>query len=517
MRIYSSIHSLCSSVAYKIEPFEVSIKGKMTLEQLQSYFTDLLWPVGFGGVLWGHITKDLIGLKKATSIEDKVYYIDHIIDLEHNTGNVFDKNMQLNNMIRRIIQMKSSNNFIQQSINYVYPEIKEFYKKYFYLGRYSAATNINWNQDDHDFTNKQTYDLTFSDLCSFYFIESLPGVAYVEAEKDPELRKIKLFICDKIANAFIKYLNREVHAERATTVDPVAIPGQPVSPELFSLLQKKDIKPELFTVKTSNEIKKPKSKEEAIANLNSRLSKDIAYNYMNSVEKEYLINIIYLIEHGEIEYIFQNNFLADNLTGLITSLRKDDLEYAFYNIYKYLIKNNLLWKYENRISEYYRSNPPEKYLRVKGETRDYNHVKAINDVISKKLPLSDFLGMKNIEFSKQELESVVSSIILNDRINFNNLVLFYYSEFGSRELNTNALTTMFEIIVDRIFKDNPDNLFSFNIINLDYLETHPIVGIYIKKYVKHRLSLNPNLRLKDMLDVFTEDQLYKIDQFLRKK
>lgn len=503
--------------------FPVEIKSKMTLEQLKSYFNDLLWPTAFGGPLWGQVVSDLIGLKKSTSIEDKIYYIDHIIDLEHNTGNIFDKNAHLHRIISQIISMKSGSNFIKDVIYYVYPEIKDFYKKYFYISRYSAKDNFNDFQrimnkyDEQDYPNKKKYDLSFTDLCSYYFLESLTGFAYSESKKDPELNKIKSFIYSKIANVFIDYLTTEVYAEQKTTLVPYALPGQAVSPELFSIIKKKDIHPELFTIKTSETIEKPKSIDQAIKNLNSKLSKDIASQYMASIEKEYLININYLVDNGKTEYAFSNEFLKDDLVDLISKFGQETVENIFYKMYNYLESNKLLKKYEDKIDLAYTYNPPEKFLTVSTDDRDFNHVKAVNDILSRRIPLSVFLTFRNIEFSKEELESIVKEVVLNDQVNFNNLSLFFYADYSPNQYNINALKTMFEIIVDKVYQINPENVFKLNIINLNYLGLFPIVGNYVRKYIKYRKSLKQDLRLIDMRDVFTDEQLYKINDFLYNK
>jgi len=49
------------------------------------------WSDDYGGPAWGQIVQGWQKLNKASSYEDKVVYIDHVFDLQHNTDSVFNK------------------------------------------------------------------------------------------------------------------------------------------------------------------------------------------------------------------------------------------------------------------------------------------------------------------------------------------------------------------------------------------------------------------------------------------
>lgn len=49
------------------------------------------WDVGYGGKPWAQITEGWMRLQRAKTQEDQIVAIDHIYDLQHNSGSVFDK------------------------------------------------------------------------------------------------------------------------------------------------------------------------------------------------------------------------------------------------------------------------------------------------------------------------------------------------------------------------------------------------------------------------------------------
>lgn len=54
-------------------------------------FNDLEWYEGYGGKAWSKITDAWLKLYKAENLDDISVWIDHIYDLQHNTGTVFNK------------------------------------------------------------------------------------------------------------------------------------------------------------------------------------------------------------------------------------------------------------------------------------------------------------------------------------------------------------------------------------------------------------------------------------------
>lgn len=54
-------------------------------------FTNFCWESQFGGKPWADVTKAWLKLYYAQTFGDKLVAIDHIFDLEHNNGTIFDK------------------------------------------------------------------------------------------------------------------------------------------------------------------------------------------------------------------------------------------------------------------------------------------------------------------------------------------------------------------------------------------------------------------------------------------
>ena len=70
-------------------------KSKMSIPEVidvgQTLFPLKIWYQDYGGMSWFNITSALERLYKAKSDSDKVLALDHILDLEHNTGSIFTK------------------------------------------------------------------------------------------------------------------------------------------------------------------------------------------------------------------------------------------------------------------------------------------------------------------------------------------------------------------------------------------------------------------------------------------
>lgn len=67
------------------------ISWKEFAEIAQDAFVELEWAGSFGGQPWSNIAKGFLSLYNASNIKDKMVYVDHIYDLQHNTGSVFTK------------------------------------------------------------------------------------------------------------------------------------------------------------------------------------------------------------------------------------------------------------------------------------------------------------------------------------------------------------------------------------------------------------------------------------------
>ena len=54
-------------------------------------FNEVRWAVDYGGASWANGTRALIDSKLVKSIEDKVFWVDRVLDLYHNNGHMLDK------------------------------------------------------------------------------------------------------------------------------------------------------------------------------------------------------------------------------------------------------------------------------------------------------------------------------------------------------------------------------------------------------------------------------------------
>jgi len=61
----------------------------LTLEQLAQIYNEGRWEKNYGGKPWGHITESLIQLINTTDTNQLITIIDHINDIQHNTGLMF--------------------------------------------------------------------------------------------------------------------------------------------------------------------------------------------------------------------------------------------------------------------------------------------------------------------------------------------------------------------------------------------------------------------------------------------
>jgi len=74
------------NIAIKYTPYEVVKYAKYF------YTADIdAWSPNYGGLAWGNICDAWFSLYNAKSINDIAVYIDHIYDIQHNTGTIFSK------------------------------------------------------------------------------------------------------------------------------------------------------------------------------------------------------------------------------------------------------------------------------------------------------------------------------------------------------------------------------------------------------------------------------------------
>ena len=78
-----------------LNAYKAYLISKATPEQFVNlaklFFEEAIWRSGYGGENWANICKAWIDLNKAKSIQSMFVQIDHIYDIQHNNGSVFDK------------------------------------------------------------------------------------------------------------------------------------------------------------------------------------------------------------------------------------------------------------------------------------------------------------------------------------------------------------------------------------------------------------------------------------------
>jgi len=72
-----------------IEEFNLKNVNSLTLEQLAQIYNEGVWVTEYGGPSWGSIVESLIQLKNTSDTNQLITVIDHINDIEHNTGLMF--------------------------------------------------------------------------------------------------------------------------------------------------------------------------------------------------------------------------------------------------------------------------------------------------------------------------------------------------------------------------------------------------------------------------------------------
>lgn len=83
------------SVLLKKEGFNLGLfdgNGIITYaDKAYKLFMEYDWSFQYGGESWGDAAKELMNLKNVKTLADKVYWIDRVMDLHHNTGHILNK------------------------------------------------------------------------------------------------------------------------------------------------------------------------------------------------------------------------------------------------------------------------------------------------------------------------------------------------------------------------------------------------------------------------------------------
>lgn len=262
----------------KIDIKNLADEDNMPLEALYEYFNDLEWDYLYGGPQWAKITKALINLKDSENYQNAMVWIDHIIDLQHNTGSIFNKNQQLNDLINDVIHAKtefSLDDFYENFKNKFYPQIHNFFmtgKRWNSLReeeklnrirkRISGAPVYNKGQIDlqnseltpeyyrlkenpavskskvkirkYSYTNKEKYNLNEKDLYSFYAM-SLIDIRLIQIY--PPMSNFLQFLINKIKDVFVEYLTTEVYEEALDTRYPRIPENGEIGGHLYHFLE----------------------------------------------------------------------------------------------------------------------------------------------------------------------------------------------------------------------------------------------------------------------------------------
>lgn len=251
----------------------------MTLDALYEYFKDLDWEHLYGGENWANITNGLLNLKNASGYQQKTIWIDHLIDLQHNTGSVFNKNEILNTYTKYIIDYKTKHTDLKSfyengNESDFYPECREYVKmglkwedlpeseKYNRILErvngvpvYDSHGNIDMNKtkfiptyylNNSDpirypnprtaqrYTNKEKYDIDYADLFNFYamtLIDSRLVKIY------PPMQGMLERLTEKIKGVFVDYLTTEVYEEAFDTKLPRIPDDGEVGGNLYKFLE----------------------------------------------------------------------------------------------------------------------------------------------------------------------------------------------------------------------------------------------------------------------------------------
>lgn len=74
------------------EVYRKSRRTNMPLNMVAEVFScDRLWATHYGGPPWAKATSTLIEAKKAKTLKDMFFWVDRILDLQHNSGFILDK------------------------------------------------------------------------------------------------------------------------------------------------------------------------------------------------------------------------------------------------------------------------------------------------------------------------------------------------------------------------------------------------------------------------------------------
>lgn len=105
--------------------FNIEKVEDLTLEQLVQIYREGDWESAFGGPAWGEITKSLIELEENTDTNQLITIIDHINDIQHNTGLMFHDFPKVEKWFSDALEIKSKAT-AQQLIPYLSSDVKDF-------------------------------------------------------------------------------------------------------------------------------------------------------------------------------------------------------------------------------------------------------------------------------------------------------------------------------------------------------------------------------------------------------
>jgi len=105
--------------------FGITKVEDFTLEQLQQIYNEGDWETAYGGPPWGHITESLIQLINTTDTNQLITIIDHINDIQHNTGLMFHDFPKVEKWFSDALNIKAQAT-PEQLIPYLSSDIQKF-------------------------------------------------------------------------------------------------------------------------------------------------------------------------------------------------------------------------------------------------------------------------------------------------------------------------------------------------------------------------------------------------------
>lgn len=181
-----------------------------------------LWQKEFyGGKPWANAVDSWMKLHNASSLREMQIWIDHIYDIQHNTGNVLDKNAAYNNgNFERALELKKSANSAGEILQYASPYVKKLAQQYLrsHAGISTDKAKSLWS-GPHKEVNPKVHDLGHDDDQFF---------AGMNKQMASLPRKIAAVKSDRVSAPGKEMLMRDIKGEIARFLQSAAQSSQPI-------------------------------------------------------------------------------------------------------------------------------------------------------------------------------------------------------------------------------------------------------------------------------------------------